>query len=44
MLKAKEISEDDERRSHDRIQEFTDRSIKAIDELQEKKDAELLSH
>lgn len=44
MLKAKEISEDDERRSHDRIQEFTDRAIKAIDELQEKKDAELLSH
>ena len=44
MLKAKEISEDDERRSHDRIQEFTDRAIKAIDDLQEKKDAELLSH
>ena len=44
MLKTKEISEDDERRAHDRIQEFTDRAIKAIDELQEKKDAELLSH
>lgn len=44
MLKAKEISEDDERRAHDRIQEFTDRAIKAIDGLQEKKDAELLSH
>ena len=44
MLKAKEISEDDERRAHDRIQELTDRAVRAIDELQEKKDAELLSH
>ena len=44
MLKAKEISEDDERRAHDRIQELTDRAIKTIDGLQEKKDAELLSH
>jgi ribosome recycling factor len=44
MLKAKEISEDDERRAHDRIQELTDQAVKAIDELQEKKDAELLSH
>ena len=44
MLKAKEISEDDERRAHDRIQELTDRAVKTIDELQEKKDAELLSH
>ena len=44
MLKAKEISEDDERRAHDRIQDLTDQAVKAIDELQEKKDAELLSH
>jgi ribosome recycling factor len=44
MSKKNEISEDDERRAHDRIQELTDRAIKTIDGLQEKKDAELLSH
>jgi ribosome recycling factor len=43
MLKQKEISEDDERRAHDRIQELTNRAIKTIDGLQEKKDSELLS-
>ena len=42
MLKDHEISEDDEKRSLDEIQKITDHHIKAIDELQQKKDQELL--
>ena len=42
MLKASEISEDDERRSLDEVQKITDQHIGMIDELQKKKDAELL--
>ena len=42
MLKASEISEDDERRSLDEVQKITDQHIAMLDELQKKKDAELL--
>jgi ribosome recycling factor len=42
MLKASEISEDDERRSLDEVQKITDQHVGMLDELQKKKDAELL--
>ena len=42
LLKDHEISEDDERRGLDEVQKITDQHIAAIDELQKKKDAELL--
>lgn len=42
LLKDHKISEDDERRGLDEVQKITDQHIAAIDELQKKKDAELL--
>jgi len=42
LLKEHKISEDDERKGLETIQKATDEHIKAIDELQKKKDAELL--
>ncbi|ODS56095.1 MAG: ribosome recycling factor [Acidobacteria bacterium SCN 69-37] len=42
MTKDHEISEDAERRGLDEIQKITDQFIKAIDELQQKKDVELI--
>jgi ribosome recycling factor len=42
LLKDSKISEDDERRGLDEVQKITDQHIGAIDELQKKKDAELL--
>ncbi len=42
MLKDHEISEDDEKRALDEVQKLTDLHVKAIDELQAKKDQELL--
>jgi ribosome recycling factor len=42
MLKEHEISEDDEKRALAEVQKATDEHIKTIDELQQKKDAELL--
>jgi len=42
MLKAHEISEDDEKRALDEVQKLTDQHTKSIDELQQKKDQELL--
>ena len=42
FMKDGEISEDDERRSLDEVQKITDQHITMIDELQKKKDAELL--
>ena len=42
LLKDHEISEDDERRSLDEVQKITDQHIARIDELQKKKDGELL--
>ena len=42
MLKDHEISEDDERRALEEVQKITDQHVGAIDELQKKKDVELL--
>ena len=43
LLKESKISEDDERRGLDEVQKITDQHIVLLDELQKKKDAELLS-
>ena len=43
LLKDHEISEDDERRSLDEVQKITDQQIAMVDEMQKKKDAELLN-
>jgi ribosome recycling factor len=42
LLKDHQISEDDERRSLDEVQKITDQHVTMIDELQKKKDADLL--
>ena len=42
LLKDKLVSEDDERKGLDEVQKITDQHIKLIDELQKKKDTELL--
>ena len=42
LLKEHKISEDDERKGLDQIQKTTDEHVKLIDELQKKKDQELL--
>lgn len=42
LLRDHEISEDDERRGLAEVQRLTDEAIKAIDELQKRKDEELL--
>ncbi len=42
LLKDHSISEDDERRGLDEVQKLTDRQIAQIDDLQKKKDGELL--
>ncbi|MBI3048258.1 MAG: ribosome recycling factor [Acidobacteria bacterium] len=42
LLKDHKISEDDERKGLDHVQKITDEHIKMIDELQKKKDQELL--
>ena len=43
LLKDKEISEDDEKRALEQIQELTDRTVKQIDELVQHKEKEILS-
>jgi ribosome recycling factor len=43
LLKDHAISEDDERRSLDDVQKITDQQIALLDEMQKKKDAELLN-
>jgi ribosome recycling factor len=43
LLKDHVISEDDERRALDEMQKLTDQQIAAIDDVQKKKDAELLN-
>ena len=43
LLKDHKISEDDERRGLDDVQKVTDQHVTIIDELQKKKDGELLS-
>jgi ribosome recycling factor len=42
LLKDHQISEDDEKRGLDEVQKITDAAIRAIDDLQKKKDEELL--
>ena len=42
LLKDHQISEDDEKKSLDEVQKITDHHIRPIDELQTKKDTELL--
>ena len=42
LLKDSQISEDDERRGLDEVQKITDQHVALIDELQKKKDVELL--
>jgi ribosome recycling factor len=44
LLKDHKISEDDERKGLEQIQKLTDDHVKMIDELQKKKDGELLGH
>jgi ribosome recycling factor len=44
LLKDSKISEDDERKGLDHVQKITDEHVKMIDELQKKKDQELLGH
>ena len=43
LLKDHKISEDDERRSLDEVQKITDQHIHLIDDVQKKKDTELLA-
>jgi ribosome recycling factor len=43
LLKDKEITEDDDRRSQDEIQKLTDRTIIDIDKLVQSKEAEILA-
>ena len=43
LLKDHAISEDDERRSLDEVQKITDQHVSMVDELQKKKDADLLN-
>jgi ribosome recycling factor len=43
LLKDKEVSEDDERRSQDEVQRLTDRTIGEIDRLVQAKEAEVLA-
>jgi ribosome recycling factor len=44
LLKDHEISEDDERKGLDQVQKITDEHVRMIDELQKKKDQDLLGH
>jgi len=44
LLKDHKISEDDERKGLEQIQKLTDDHVKMIDELQKKKDSDLLGH
>ena len=44
LLKEHKVSEDDERKGLEHVQKITDEHVKIIDELQKKKDAELLGH
>jgi ribosome recycling factor len=44
LLKDSKISEDDERKGLEQVQKITDEHVRLIDDLQKKKDAELLGH
>ncbi|VVD80478.1 ribosome-recycling factor [Pandoraea pneumonica] len=43
LVKEKEASEDDERRGNDVVQKLTDKAVVEIDELVQKKDAEIMT-
>ncbi|MEK6630765.1 MAG: ribosome-recycling factor, partial [Acidobacteriota bacterium] len=43
LLKDKLVSEDDERKGLDEVQKITDQHVTMIDDLQKKKDADLLN-
>lgn len=43
LVKAKEVSEDDERRAQDEVQKLTDRCIVDIDKLLSQKEAEIMA-
>jgi ribosome recycling factor len=43
LLKEHKISEDDERRALEEVQKLTDQHVSLVDDLQKKKDAELLN-
>jgi ribosome recycling factor len=42
LLRDHEISEDDERKGLDEVQKLTDKHVQLVDDLQQKKDADLL--
>ena len=44
LLKDKLVSEDDERKGLDEVQKITDQHVHLIDDLQKKKDVELLGN
>src|SRR6186997_2911812 len=44
LLKDSKISQDDERRGLEEVQKLTDQHIKMIDDVQKKKDSDLLGH
>jgi ribosome recycling factor len=44
LLKEHKVSEDDERKGLEQVQKITDEHVKLIDDMQKKKDAELLGH
>jgi ribosome recycling factor len=44
LLKEHKVSEDDERKGLDHVQKMTDEHVKMIDDLQKKKDQDLLGH
>jgi len=44
LLKDHKVSEDDERKGLDQVQKMTDEHVKLIDDLQKKKDQDLLVH
>jgi len=44
LLKEHKVSEDDERKGLDHVQKITDEHVKLIDDLQKKKDQDLLVH
>ena len=44
LLKEHKVSEDDERKGLDHVQKITDDHVKLIDDLQKKKDQDLLGH
>jgi ribosome recycling factor len=44
LLKEHKVSEDDERKGLDHVQKMTDEHVKLIDDLQKKKDQDLLGH